>query len=119
MQFPPDASLMPVTQVTPATHAGATAQFLREISPRGAGAQHQKNTGQSGTIMATGTTAFRRSRVSGRSGWRVNQSSSGKIGLAMMSEQEIDHPASTHFGGVCLYGAGNVRRSKLLLWMKL
>ena len=50
--------------------------------------------------------------MDGKQGFDDDQSSSGRIGFAMMSHLENDHQASTSAGPICLTSGGIVRRSK-------
>ena len=60
MQAMPHARSLPITQTPPTGHATAKAQFLGQLLPGNAGAQHEQNAVQGHLVAHSWATAFGR-----------------------------------------------------------
>lgn len=58
MEAVPDASVLPLAQPTPAGHAAAAAEVLRQILPRESSLEHEEDAGEGRAIGDAGTTPF-------------------------------------------------------------
>lgn len=60
MQLVPHACGLPLAQPAPARHAAAKAQFLRQILPSNACAQHEEDAVERKLVIQAGTSSLRR-----------------------------------------------------------
>jgi hypothetical protein len=83
VQLVPDARLLPIPQATPACHAAAEADLLRNHRPGNAGSQHEQNASQRFAIAHRRSPPLGDRSITGNSGSTTSHSSSKTNGFAM------------------------------------
>ena len=87
----PDSCFLPVAQATPASHARAAAQFLRQHLPRNTAAQHEHDASETRSICQTRSpTLGVRLRV-GMNGSTISHNPSGTSAATIVQTSTLEH----------------------------